>query len=332
MPTAATSRTATAQESKGNPLGDFGAFFGNIASSSSFIVETLVPYVQNIAKTSVQIAQGQQVPKGIVAESVDWANADIGLVGLALSLPALSSDVAEFKQANNRWDQFQAGMSLAGDAAPFVFTGAGAAAGTVVQGAIGGLLGAGVGGLVGGVEGIAKGVYDVTVNGASLAAGVADFDNAVSANVNVYGSAGAAIGGITGFWEGSIAGCTMGTAVSLNLFLGKEVLKGANYLAGAIGGQGQPNPTPPPTDAPVAGTPVVNAADSTTGVVTGTAVFTDPNGAALTYSVTTKPTQGAVAINATTGDFTFTPKSDATGTKDQFVVTADNGQRGLAPM
>ncbi|AQT80065.1 hypothetical protein B1R94_13545 [Mycolicibacterium litorale] len=79
-------------------------------------------------------------------------------------------------------------------------------------------------------------------------------------------------------------------------------------------------------DTPVAGTPVLNAADPDSGVVTGAAVFTDPAGAELTYSVSTSPTKGTITeFNTATGEFTYTPNGDATGVRDTFVVTATNG-------
>jgi YVTN family beta-propeller protein len=76
---------------------------------------------------------------------------------------------------------------------------------------------------------------------------------------------------------------------------------------------------------PVAGTPIVNAADPRTGSVTGIAVFTDPKGAPLTYTVTTNPTQGTITqFDSHTGEFTYTPTTDASVT-DTFAVTASNG-------
>lgn len=79
-------------------------------------------------------------------------------------------------------------------------------------------------------------------------------------------------------------------------------------------------------DTPVAGTPVVHAADPDTGAVTGIAVFTDPAGAPLTYQVSTSPIKGTITeFNSKTGEFTYTPNGDATGVRDTFVVTATNG-------
>jgi VCBS repeat-containing protein len=62
------------------------------------------------------------------------------------------------------------------------------------------------------------------------------------------------------------------------------------------------------------------------GVVTGTAMFTDPAGGHLKYSVTTNPTQGSIThFDSGTGAFTYTPRPDSTATTDTFTVTATNG-------
>ncbi|MCB1291671.1 MAG: VCBS domain-containing protein [Mycobacterium sp.] len=84
---------------------------------------------------------------------------------------------------------------------------------------------------------------------------------------------------------------------------------------------------------PVAGTATVNTPDPDTGVVTGTAVFTDTAGRTLTYSTpATSSGGGTVSLDAATGVFTYTPtdaqRQDATDTTtDTFVVTATNGVR-----
>ena len=70
-----------------------------------------------------------------------------------------------------------------------------------------------------------------------------------------------------------------------------------------------------------------------TGVVTGSAAFTDPAGRALTYTTTGLSTGGGtVSIDPATGAFTFTPTAGqralATGLtnpRDTFTVTASNG-------
>ena len=47
-----------------------------------------------------------------------------------------------------------------------------------------------------------------------------------------------------------------------------------------------------------------------TGAVTGTLGFTDPAGLPLTYTVTTNPAQGSVAVT-TAGAYTYTPTQAA---------------------
>ena len=67
-----------------------------------------------------------------------------------------------------------------------------------------------------------------------------------------------------------------------------------------------------------------------TGVVTGSAAFTDPAGRALTYATTTRLSTGGgtVSVNAATGAFTFTPavaQRTPWSTIDRFTITASNG-------
>ncbi len=86
---------------------------------------------------------------------------------------------------------------------------------------------------------------------------------------------------------------------------------------------------------PVAGALTVGTPDSSTGVVTGLALFTDTVGRSVTYSApTTSTAGGTVIINPTTGAFTYTPSlaarnaSATTGANiDTFTVTANNGIR-----
>jgi YVTN family beta-propeller protein/VCBS repeat-containing protein len=85
----------------------------------------------------------------------------------------------------------------------------------------------------------------------------------------------------------------------------------------------------PPTDKPVALSPQVGTPNPATGVVQGTVVFTDPQSQALSYTVTTNPTQGAVTVTGA-GTFTYTPtpaaRQNATvSTTDTFTVTASDG-------
>ncbi|MGI9162754.1 MAG: Ig-like domain-containing protein [Mycobacterium sp.] len=84
---------------------------------------------------------------------------------------------------------------------------------------------------------------------------------------------------------------------------------------------------------PVAGVPTVRTPDTSTGLVTGAAVFSDTAGRTLTFSSgATSAGGGAVSINAATGVFVYTPTQSqrraATGsTTDTFTVTAGNGVR-----
>ena len=90
-----------------------------------------------------------------------------------------------------------------------------------------------------------------------------------------------------------------------------------------------------PVDAgtPQADTPTVGSPDMTTGAVSGMAVFTDPAGRTLTYTVSTNPTEGKVTVNSATGAYTYTPTEAARlvadipggANTDTFDVTASNG-------
>jgi large repetitive protein len=67
--------------------------------------------------------------------------------------------------------------------------------------------------------------------------------------------------------------------------------------------------------------------ESSTGVVTGDLHASDPLGNPLSYSVTTAPTRGTVAV-ASDGTYTYTPNAAlaASGGTDSFTVTVDDGK------
>ncbi len=82
---------------------------------------------------------------------------------------------------------------------------------------------------------------------------------------------------------------------------------------------------------PVPGAVSAGSPNPLSGQVTGKAVFTDPAGRALSYSVAGTSAGGAsVSINAGNGEFVFTPTRDqrlqaGAKTTDTFVVTVANG-------
>ena len=86
-------------------------------------------------------------------------------------------------------------------------------------------------------------------------------------------------------------------------------------------------------DVPVAGTPTVGTPNTKTGVVTGTAAFTDPAKLPLVFSTTGKSVGGGtVSVNSTTGAYTYTPtqtqrQGAGANTTDTFTITASNGIR-----
>ncbi|MFJ5287801.1 tandem-95 repeat protein, partial [Pseudomonas sp. NPDC088429] len=59
----------------------------------------------------------------------------------------------------------------------------------------------------------------------------------------------------------------------------------------------------------------------------GQVAATDADGNALTYTVNTQPSHGAVILNAATGAYTYTPIADYNGT-DSFVVEISDGNGG----
>lgn len=62
------------------------------------------------------------------------------------------------------------------------------------------------------------------------------------------------------------------------------------------------------------------------GSTTGTVHGVDEDGDHLTYSISSKPTNGTVDINGVTGAFTYTAYSNSTATSDSFVVSVTDGQ------
>ena len=83
--------------------------------------------------------------------------------------------------------------------------------------------------------------------------------------------------------------------------------------------------------APVAGAATQSSPDNATGVVTGSASFTDPEGWSLTFSATgTSAGGGTVSVDPVTGAFTYTPtqaqrQTATSNTTDTFTITASNG-------
>ncbi|MBP6615160.1 MAG: tandem-95 repeat protein, partial [Aquabacterium sp.] len=82
----------------------------------------------------------------------------------------------------------------------------------------------------------------------------------------------------------------------------------------------------PVNDAPVAANQAKTTAEDTP--VTGTVVASDVDGDTLSYSVQSGAAHGTLTLNATTGDYTYTPAANYNGT-DSFTVRVSDGKGGL---
>lgn len=104
------------------------------------------------------------------------------------------------------------------------------------------------------------------------------------------------------------------------LLVGAVGLVGLGIAVLADGGGGKSNDPP----AFAADSQAVTTNEDTPVTVTVSA--SDPDGDALSYSVTTNPTKGTVTAGAN-GAFTYTPNADVNGA-DSFVVTVNDGNGG----
>jgi hypothetical protein len=101
-----------------------------------------------------------------------------------------------------------------------------------------------------------------------------------------------------------------------------------------------PEPTPPPSDPdpeptppPVNNPPVISGSPSTTSVEVGTAwsftpTASDPDGDALTFSITGRPSWAS--FNTSTGRLSGTPSSSHVGTYSNIVISVSDGQATAA--
>lgn len=81
----------------------------------------------------------------------------------------------------------------------------------------------------------------------------------------------------------------------------------------------------PVNDMPVASSPAIVTAEDTPA--TGKVIATDVDGDTLTYTVIAQPTHGTVTVNATTGDYTYTPNANYNGA-DSFDISVSDGKGG----
>ncbi|MBL8347049.1 MAG: S8 family serine peptidase [Rubrivivax sp.] len=107
------------------------------------------------------------------------------------------------------------------------------------------------------------------------------------------------------------------------------LVAGAFVLHGCGGGGGgdsgpAPAPAKPPTaQAGSVSLDVLGAAPST---VTGKVSASDPQGLALTYTVTNAPSAGTVTVDARSGSFSYTVAGQPAESQDSFTVAVSNGQ------
>ncbi len=100
-------------------------------------------------------------------------------------------------------------------------------------------------------------------------------------------------------------------------------------------------PVSPANGTPAAGAPSAGTPDPGTGVVTGRVGATDPDGDPLTFATQSTTGKGGVAIDATTGSFSYTPTPTArqnaaapgatdADRQDSFTVSITDGYGGAA--
>ncbi|MBI5719373.1 MAG: S8 family serine peptidase [Burkholderiales bacterium] len=80
---------------------------------------------------------------------------------------------------------------------------------------------------------------------------------------------------------------------------------------------------PPTTQAGSVALDVLGVAPSS---VTGKVVASDPQGLPLTYTVTTAPSVGTVAVDANSGNFTYSVSGNPSAGQDTFTVSVSNGR------
>ncbi|MGE0111444.1 tandem-95 repeat protein, partial [Aquabacterium sp.] len=83
----------------------------------------------------------------------------------------------------------------------------------------------------------------------------------------------------------------------------------------------------PVNDAPITANHSTSTTEDTP--VTGKVVASDVDGDVLSYSVQSGASHGTLALNATTGDYTYTPAANYNGA-DSFTVSVSDGQGGVA--
>lgn len=128
-------------------------------------------------------------------------------------------------------------------------------------------------------------------------------------------------------WHGAwrFTGGTYGPPRRMSLLM---LVVASVALHGCGGGGGDSAPPPAPAKPPTAqatsvSLDVLGAAPST---VSGKVTASDPQGLALTYTVTSAPSAGTVTIDARTGAFSYAVTGHPASSQDSFTVSVSNGQ------
>jgi subtilisin family serine protease len=109
----------------------------------------------------------------------------------------------------------------------------------------------------------------------------------------------------------------------LLLLAGGFVLHGCG---GGGGGDSAPAPAPAKPPTAQAASVALDVWGTAPSTVSGKVTASDPQGLALTYTVTAPPSVGTVTVDARSGNFSYSVAGHPTGNQDSFTVAVSNGQ------
>src|SRR5262245_48505993 len=132
-----------------------------------------------------------------------------------------------------------------------------------------------------------------------------------------------------------VLGCLLALALAACGQVGVSNSPGSTTLGASDVTAPPPSSTPPASNPPGASPPVISG-NPATNVVAGqnytfTPAASDPQGAALTFSISNPPTWAS--FDSTTGQLSGTPPADSVGTFANIQISVSNGQASatLAP-